>query len=171
MKSRLSLLSLLLAPLACSTPEPDNPVVSLVPAEALITVFPSAVDSFIQVSDTTYLGYRETETDTLALITVARIYESASGQLLAINLSSFDSRELFMATYGDSAIRDTTAEMEAYRIILGRMIMVGDYHSAEAKAFDSLAVRAALDLIDYEQLASLATEPIEVDSMFLVKRD
>ena len=171
MKSRLSLLFLVIAPLACSTPEPDNPVVNLVPAEALTTVFPAAVDSFAQVRDTTYLGYRETETDTLALITVARIYESASGQRLAINLSSFDSRELFMATYGDSAIRDTTVEMEAYQILLGRMVMADDYHSAEAKAFDSVAVRAAPDLIDYEQLASLATEPIEVDSMFLVRTD
>jgi len=171
MKSRISLLVLVLAPLACSTPEPDNPIVNLVPAEAFTAIFPAAVDSFAALSDTTYLGYRESETDTLALITVARIYETASGQRLAINLSSFDSRELFMATYGDSAIRDTTAEMEAYQILLGRMVMVDDSHAAEAKAFDSVAVRAALDLIDYEQLASLATEPIEVDSMFLVRTD
>lgn len=171
MKSSLSLLLLALAPLACSMPEADNPVVNLVPAEALTTIFPSAIDSFDQVQDTTYLGYRETETDTLALITVARIYETPAGQRLAINLSSFDNREQFMATYGDSAIRDTTAEMEAYEIMLGRMVMVDDSHAAEAKAFDSVAVRAALDLIDYEQLASLTTEPIEVDSMFLVKRD
>ena len=171
MALRFFLALVVLAPLACSTPEPDNPVVNLVPAEALTTVFPAAVDSFAQVQDTTYLGYRETETDTLALITVARIYETPAGQRLAINLSSFDSRELFMATYGDSAIRDTTVEMEAYQILLGRMVMADDYHSAEAKAFDSVAVRAALDLIDYEQLASLATEPIEVDSMFLVQTD
>ena len=148
-----------------------NPVVDLVPAEALTAIFPSAVDSFAQVRDTTYLGYRATETDTLALITVARIYELASGQRLAINLSSFDNREQFMATYGDSAIRDTTDEMEVYQIMLGRMVMVDDYHAAEAKSFDTLAVRAALDLIDFEQLASLTTEPIEVDSMFLVRTD
>ena len=90
---------------------------------------------------------------------------------MAINLSSFDNREQFMATYGDSAIRDTTDEMEAYQIMLGRMVMVDDHHAAEAKAFDSVAVRAALDLIDYERLASLAAEPIEVDSMFLVQTD
>ncbi len=166
MASRFILAVLVTGLFACSQPEPAQPIVNLVPAEALVAIFPAEVDSFAAISDTTYLGYRATPTDTLALITAARIYEAPGGAQFAINLSSFNDRAQFMAIYGEGAIRDTTATRETYSVMMGRLILVDDNHAVEGKGFDMDVVQVALDLIDYERMAALTTVPMVVDSTF-----
>lgn len=173
MKSLLLVVALGLFAFGCTTPEADyptdNPVVHLVSEDALRSVFPAAVDSFQAVSDTTYRGYGENEAGPFSQITVARTYGTPAGNYIAINLSSFEGRDQFMAAYGNGAVRDSTAEMETYDVTLGRLVLVDDAHAAEAKGFEPAALIAALDLIDYEALTSLTTEPIEVDSTWAVR--
>ena len=163
-------LVLLLMVSACSdSEEAEVPIeVELVPVEAITTIFPAAVDSFQMLGDTTYRGYMSaTPRGAMGLSTTARIYEAPDGTQLAINLSSFDNRAVFMAAYGGDLQPDTTADLETYNIFLGRLVMADNFHAAEIKSFDSLAVRRAIELIDFNRFAALERVPIQVDSTFL----
>lgn len=120
----------------------------------------------------TYRGYKETEDGVYAQITVARTYAARGGWQVALNLSGFNDRDQFLGFYEAGYMaRDTTASLESYNIFAGRVVLAGDRHSAEAKSFDSLAVRSALAGIDYDRLASLAAEPTQIDDSFVVWTD
>lgn len=169
MKSRLSLLVLVLVPLACSTPKADYPVVDLVPAESLATVMPASLDTFQVLLDTTYRGHFESEEGNFTLVTVSRMFGNTNQPLATINLSSFDDREKFLATFGDLAVRDTMAELETYTVYLGRVVFAGDRQAFDIKVIesvDSLGVEEALRQIDMERLGAFEAVPTSVDALF-----
>lgn len=142
--------------------------VDLVPVEEITRLLPTSVDSFRAEGDTTYRGYMPvTPRGSFAVSTTARIYATPSGDRISINLSSFDNKPMFLAAYGADATRDSTVDNEAYDVLLGRVVLASDNHAVEARGFDSLAVRRAIDLVDIEALAALERVPMEVDSTFL----
>lgn len=154
---------------ACSSPEEDTRlIVDLVPSAEIVRVLPSEVDSFVVEGDTSYRGYMASSPrGAYAVSTVARIYATPSGNRISLNVSSFDNRSMFLAAYGEDAVRDTTVATESYDVLLGRVVMASDYHAIEGRGFDSLAVRRAIDLVDLDALAAMPRVPIEIDSTFL----
>ena len=174
MNSRLSLLLFVLAPFACSVPEADYPIVNLVPVESLATVMPASLDTFQVLLDTTYRGYFESEEGNLTLVTVSRMFGNPNQPLATINLSSFDDRDKFLATFGGPAVRDTTADLETYEVYLGRVVFAGDHQAVDIKAVelvDSTSADGALGLIDMERLAGFATVPTSIDGTFVRSED
>lgn len=170
--------------------EPDaaEPVVDLVPAEAMAAVLPEAIDAHTLVSEDIYRGYFTDSTGgtgSVALQTVARTYADSAGWQVVVNAISFDDAaryaDLVRATgafppdspqaidstgFIDPVISERFSEHAVYAVPLGRIVVLSDHHALEVKSYFTPRIAAALVQVDIERL--VATEPVAttIDGQF-----
>ncbi|NNF56956.1 MAG: hypothetical protein HKN04_01835 [Rhodothermaceae bacterium] len=177
---------------ACTPVETEaegaEPVVDLVPAEALAEVLPEAIDAHALVSEDIYRGYFTDSTGgtgSVALQTVARTYADSAGWQIVVNAISFDDAaryaDLVRATgafppgspqttdstgFIDPVLTERFSENTVYAVPLGRIVVLSDHHALEVKSYFTPLVAAALAQVDTDRLA--ATEPVAttVDAQF-----
>lgn len=178
---RLSLPLLLAALVLAGCGDASEPVVELVPADALTGLLPDAVGAFAAAGDEVYRGYFADSTGALALVTVARTYLRGA-VMMTLNVSSMDRPDRYRALIEaggaratpDSVVRADPALAAAaaagwapYDVTYGRLLLHPDGRAVEAKSMIRGVPAVALGAVDLTRLWALPEAPVTVDTTFV----
>jgi hypothetical protein len=175
---RALLLPLFLVLFAACTAEP--PRVRLAPPEPLIALLPDSVLTYGTLRDTTYRGYYEDSTGTMAVLTTQRLLRSAAA-LASISLTSTTNPDRFaqrLVATGGRLLPDSIVAMDStlapaiargwhlYDFSNGIVLVDGTGNVVEARSTFPGFAQIALATIDLDRFVAVPEVEMEVDGTF-----